>query len=247
MSRFQTAISGAFFAAEVSAARAAAAMRSTIEHSFHFSVPAFALDLAWRSRGLGGEPRMNRFVALMSLAMLVGGCASGTAVSSQSSPTPGASAIATATTVEPSGTPLPSDATPSGTLAGPSASPIGVALPAELIGSWSVLLGQDDVAAIASHIPGFNSVGVWTLTLSANTFQMFNPDNFTAGPVAAGIDAGKHLLVANDPDCLGQVAQTGGAYTYLESATSLTFSPVGDDACPFRPWLLRAKPWKKAP
>jgi hypothetical protein len=129
----------------------------------------------------------------------------------------------------------------------PSGSPVGAALPAELIGTWSVLLGQADVAAIADHVSGFDSAGTWTLTLSANTFQLFNPDGFTGGPVAAGIDAGKHLLVANDPDCPEQVLQTGGVYTYQASPTSITFSPVGDDACPFRGWLLRAKPWTKAP
>jgi hypothetical protein len=169
---------------------------------------------------------MRPIVAMLSLTMFVGGCASGTSVSPQSNPTPGPSASISVAT--------------------PSGSPIGTALPAELIGKWTVLLGQSDVAKIATHVPGFNSAGEWTLTLSANTFQMFNPDEFTAGPVAAGIDASEHLLVANDSDCPGQVLQTGGVYTYQASATSLTFSPVGDDACPFRGWLLRAKPWTKA-
>ena len=155
----------------------------------------------------------------------VAGAPSAPAVSPQSTPTLGPSASISAAT--------------------PSGSPIGAALPAELIGTWSVLLGQADVATIANHVPGFNSAGVWTLTLSASTFQLFNPDEFTAGPVATGIDAAKHLLVANDSNCPGQVLQTGGVYTYHASATSLTFSPVADDACPFRGWLLQAKPWTK--
>jgi hypothetical protein len=184
---------------------------------------------AERRRHPQWEVRVMRPIAsvclILTLALAACG-GSGTAVSPQSSPTPGPSASSSA--------------------AMPSGSPIGAALPAELIGTWSVLLGQADVATIANHVPGFSSAGVWTLTLSANIFQLFNPDEFTAGPVAAGIDAGKHLLVANDPDCPGQVLQTGGVYTYQASATSLTFSPGGDDACPFRGWLLRAKLWTKA-
>jgi hypothetical protein len=162
---------------------------------------------------------------ILTLALAACG-ASGTAASPQSNPTP--SPLAS-----------PSAATPSG-------SAIGAALPAELTGTWSIVLGPADVATIARHVPDFDSAGKWTLTLTANTFQMFNPSGFTAGPVAAGIDAGKHLLVANDPDCPGQVLPTGGVYTYQASATSLTFSPVGDDACPFRGWLLQAKLWTKS-
>src|SRR4029077_2560153 len=101
----------------------------------------------------------HRLVAMLSLTMFVGGCVSGAAVSPQSNPTPGPSASLSAAT--------------------PSGSPIVAALPAELIGKWSVMLGQADVATIANHVPGFDSVGVWTLTLSANTFQMFNPSAFT--------------------------------------------------------------------
>jgi hypothetical protein len=159
------------------------------------------------------------------LTLALAACGGSAAAASPNGPTPGPSASI-------------SPATSSGSPAG--------ALPAELIGTWSVLLGQADVATIANHVPGFDSVGVWTLTLTANTFQLFNPDEFTAGPVAASIDAGEHLLVANDANCPGQVLLTGGMYTYQTSATSLTFSPGADDACPFRGWLLRAKPWTKA-
>ena len=214
-------------ALKAAARSAAAASASPIQQSLHLHVPAFASDLGRRRTGHAGEPRVSRFIAVLSLAMVMGGCASGTAVSSPSNPTPGPSASTSSTT--------------------PAGSPGGAALPAELTGTWSVLLGQADVAAIAIHVPGFDSAGVWTLTLSANTFQMFNPEEFTAGPVAAGIDAGKHLVVADDPACPDQVLLTGGVYTYQASATSLTFSPGADDACPFRGWLLRAKPWTKAP
>lgn len=159
------------------------------------------------------------------LTLLLAACSGSTPLRSPNAPTSGPSASISAVA--------------------PSGSPIAAAVPAELIGTWSVLLGQADVAAIADHVPGFSSPGVWTLTLSANTFQLSNPDGFSAGPVAAGIDAGKHLLVADDSDCPGQVLQTGGLYAYQAAATSLTFSPVRDDACPFRGWLLQAKQWTK--
>jgi hypothetical protein len=169
---------------------------------------------------------LNRVAALVSLLVLVAGCSAGTAAPSQPSPTPSPS--------------------PSTSAAAPAGSPLGVALPAELVGTWSVLLGPADVAAIAVHVPGFDTAGVWTVKLAATTFQLLNPDGFTTPPVPAGIDAATHLRIADIKDCPDQLLQTGGVYAYQVSATTLTLSPVGDDACPFRGWLLRAKPWTKA-
>ena len=108
------------------------------------------------------------------------------------------------------------------------------------------MLDAGDGLAIQKIAPGFAATGTWELDLTPRTFEMVNPEQFTAGAYAIGITSNTELSVVDDPQCPGQTATTGGRYTFSVSGDTLTLTSVVDDACPFRQGVLTAHPWKRS-
>jgi len=125
------------------------------------------------------------------------------------------------------------------------AAPLGAPLPDELIGTWKSTISDADAAVIAQQAGGFDRPGLWLMVLSATTFQFLNPEKDSPGSYPVGLSATNEITVAPELDCPGQTTQDGGQYAYQTDGETLTLTPLRDDSCPFREWLLIAHPWQK--
>jgi hypothetical protein len=84
------------------------------------------------------------------------------------------------------------------------------------------------------------------MDLSATTFQFLNPEGDSPGPYPVRLSRSNEITVAPELDCPDQNSTAdGGQYTYKIVGTSMTLTPVRDDSCPFRQWLLISHPWQR--
>jgi hypothetical protein len=123
---------------------------------------------------------------------------------------------------------------------------LGAPLPQALVGTWKTPIDETtDGPAIQKLAPGFAAFGTWELDLTATTFEMWNPSQFTAGAYSAGVTATDEFSVVDDPGCPLETSSAGGRYHFAVSGDTLTLTSVTVDACPFRQGVLTAHPWQR--
>ena len=123
---------------------------------------------------------------------------------------------------------------------------LGAPLPQALVGTWKVPIDETtDGPAIQKLAPGFAAFGTWELDLTATTFEMWSPDQFTLPPYAVGVTATDEFSVVDDPGCPLETSSAGGRYHFAVSGDTLTLTSLTVDACPFRQGVLTAHPWQR--
>jgi streptogramin lyase len=118
-------------------------------------------------------------------------------------------------------------------------------VPLALRGTWTASIDLQAMATIQQYAPDFDQQGNWTLTLTRTTFQLRNPQGYSAGSSRAYKVAPGVVHVANDPDCPGETSPQGGMYRFRIVGRTLTLRPTQVDACVSRQWLLEVRPWHR--
>jgi hypothetical protein len=142
-----------------------------------------------------------------------------------------------------SASPAPTGVQPAPTTITPP--PLGARLPATLVGTWSMTIDAADLAVIQRHVPLFDNPGTWNLVLTATTFELEPSSGSGSGSVPVGLSGADQFTLAPDNYCPDQTTQNGGLYGFAIDGKSLTLTPIRDDSCSGRQWLLIAHPWNR--